>query len=49
MKNYDFCLENAIIPKHIYLKILNECENAIKNVIKNVIENLIKNVIKNVI
>ena len=22
------------IPKHIYLKILNECENVIKNVIK---------------
>ena len=26
-----------IIPKHIYLKILNECENVIKNVIKSAI------------
>ena len=44
-----FVLRVLIIPKHIYLKILNEYENVIKNVIKNAIKNVIKNAIKNVI
>ena len=34
-----------IIPKHIYLKILNEFKSVIKHVIKNIIKNVIKNVI----
>ena len=37
-KNMKFVYRVLIIPKHIYLKILNECENVIKNVIINVIK-----------